>query len=237
MEPRIALLCPTRGRPSNMARLVSSIQNTAKGDLEVVWYFDEDDKASIHKADELISKHIRFTSVVGERIVLSQMWNRCFEAAQSEVNIFMHCGDDLIFRSRGWDERVVETFEQFPDHIAFVHGEDGIQGAGIGTHGFIHRKWVETVGYFVPPYFSSDYNDTWLTDLANRVERHIFLPDVYTEHMHPGVGKGDWDRTHQERSERHVRDDVAAIYALKEAERIQDAEKLRAVINGFRRVA
>ena len=100
----------------------------------------------------------------------------------------------------------------------------GGNGANFGTHGFIHRNWVDTVGYFVPPYFSSDYNDTWLNDVANMIDRRIYV-DIKTEHMHPAFNKGPMDQTHIERLQRHQEDNVDALYATKLPERQADADK------------
>jgi hypothetical protein len=221
----ISILCPTRNRTDSMLRLVRSARQTASNpvELEFIFYVDDDDDASATVADNLDA-----TAVRGPRIVLSEMWNRCWDEATRDVA--MHCGDDIIFRSQNWDLHVLHAFERFPDKIALVHGRDGYQDQNLATHGFMHRRWVETLGYFVPPYFSSDYNDTWLTEVADAVGRRVYLPDVYTEHMHPVVGKGTWDQTHQERLARHTRDNVGQIYRDLLPKRLNDIAKLTAAI-------
>jgi glycosyltransferase involved in cell wall biosynthesis len=225
----ISILCPTRGRPDNIRRLVASAVETAADQrFEFVFYVDDDDPASVETLAEYHDTYDRVTCITGERVVLSQMWNVCFAHARGDV--LMHCGDDIVFRSPGWDRMVLDAFDGQPDRILFVHGRDGVHDANFGTHGFIHRRWVETVGYFVPPYFSSDWNDTWLNDVANMLGRRRFLPDLYTEHMHPVVGKAEWDLTHQERMARHTRDNVDVLYASLAQERAEDAEKLGAVM-------
>ena len=91
-------------------------------------------------------------------------------------------------------------------------------------------NWVETVGYFVPPYFSSDFNDTWLNEVADMIGRKIYL------------GKSA-DRTHAPfsretllgpdpsgRLERHRKDKPQDLYAEKAEERRKDAEKLNQFI-------
>ena len=114
-----------------------------------------------------------------------------------------------------------------------MYGRDGIQDQKLGTHGFLHRNWVETVGYFVPPYFASDYNDLWLTDIAKRIKRARFLPEVFTEHMHPSVGKSELDVNHQERLRRHHRENVDLVYKSLKAKRKDDAKKLKAFIKAY----
>lgn len=192
-------------------------------------YLDEDDQTR-HETKRLLSEGAaRATWIEGPRVVLSEMWNRCWELATNDVA--MHCGDDIVFRTPAWDRVILDEFDRWPDKIVFVHGDDGFQRSNVGTHGFLHRRWIETVGYFVPPYFSSDYNDLWLTEVADALDRRIYLPDVYTEHMHPAAGKGEWDRTHQERLARHTRDNVAKLYADLADRRRTDVEKLRRVID------
>jgi len=94
----ISILCPTRGRPESMQRMVTSARKTATmpDDLEFVFYIDEDDMASYEMAERLDVK-----AVVGPRIILSEMWNACWMQANEDSDIFMHCGDDIIFRSEG----------------------------------------------------------------------------------------------------------------------------------------
>lgn len=215
----ISILLPSRNRPENIDRLWSSIVDTADDitDIQLIIAVDSDDPQ--------LDAYMKWAPIVMNRTVLSVYWNECHKRATGPI--FMHCGDDIIFRTKGWDARVKEAFDASKDKILFVHGDDGGgNGQNFGTHGFIHQKWVDAVGYFVPPYFSSDYNDTWLNDVANMLGRRVYV-DILTEHMHPAFGKGPMDITHQERLTRHRNDGVDGLYANKAEERIQDANKLR----------
>lgn len=231
----ISLLCPTRGRPDNIRRLVGSAHRHATGPLEFAFYVDEDDPTR-NRVRQIAGQcipdpaqsHIQI--VEGPRVVLSQMWNECAKVAHHDV--MMHCGDDLLFHTPGWDRLVLDRFEQFPDRIVLVYGRDGIHNQNLATHGFLHRRWVDTVGYFVPPLFASDYNDTWLDEVARKIGRREYVPEVYYEHMHPAVGKAPMDLTHQQRLQRHVREQCAQIWRTTAHLRDQDAQKLRAAIDG-----
>jgi glycosyltransferase involved in cell wall biosynthesis len=225
----ISVLLPTRNRPANLRRLLDSAVETADGEVQFVVYVDDDDPTR-DETCEILAQHAA-TRVDGPRVVLSEMWNRCWDEARFDVA--MQCGDDIVFRTDGWDSRVLDEFDKFPDRIVFVHGDDGFQGEKIGTHGFLHRRWVQTVGYFVPPYFSSDYNDLWVSEVADALGRRRYLPDVMTEHMHPVAGKGTWDQTHQERLVRHQRDNVDQLYRSLHNERVSDVEKLKAAIADY----
>lgn len=217
-----SLLLPSRGRPTNIARLHQSIVDTAHGDWEMVVRLDDDDPT----ASEYPTLR-NVTYLCGPRVVLSQYWNECFAAARGPV--FMHAGDDIVMATPGWDVIVAEAFPA--DGIALVHGDDlGDRGTTFATHGFLRREWVDAVGYFVPPYFSSDFNDVWLNEVANALERRIFVP-IVNEHLHPGFGKGPLDQTHLERMARHKADDCDAIYAQLIDERLRDVERLSAVMS------
>lgn len=217
----ISLLLPSRGRPQIFQRMVDSARATAHREIEVIVRLDSDDPtADQYKIDDA-------DVLVGPREVLSVMWNECYAEAGSDI--VMHCGDDIVFQTDGWDDLVYAAFEEYPDKIAFVHGQDLCGPPNFGTHGFLHRRWVETVGYFVPPYFVSDYNDTWINEVANMIGRRVEIP-IITEHMHFMNGKAFYDATYRERLERHRLGRVDQLYASMAADRVADAEKLRRVM-------
>jgi len=214
----ISLLVPSRGRPGKLAAMWESANATADdpGDLELVVRLDDDDVAY-----PLLPGNVSY--IRGPRIVLSQMWNEAHAAAAGPV--FWHGGDDNLFRSEGWDTAVLKAICQFADGLVLVHGRDGFQDARLATHGFITADWVTASGFFVPPYFSADWNDTWLTEVADSLGRRVFLPDVYIEHMHPVAGKAPMDVTYQDANAR--RDGGAGKYAGLAAERAAHAQRLR----------
>lgn len=227
----ISILCPTRNRPDNVRRMVTSAFKMANdpAGLEFVFYLDEDDTVTEPELEKIDGElNLSIVIVRGKRVVLSQMWNECYKDATGPV--FMHGGDDIEFTTGGWDSVVLDAFKASTDKILFVHGTDGIMPPSFGTHGFLHRDWVDVVGYFVPPYFSSDYNDTWLNDVADMIGRNLNVP-IHTEHYHPTVGKAEWDQTHLDRVERHKADKVETIYADKFSERVSDGQKLLDYIN------
>jgi hypothetical protein len=232
-DPLISILTPTRGRPDNIARIVNSALETALRPnlIEFIFYVDVDDQPSGDTIEHLASTGANTMMIAGERIVLSEMWNECARHARSDI--MMHCGDDIIFRSDNWDEYILGEFERYPDGIVLVHGRDGYQDQRLATHGFRHRNWMNVVGNFVPPYFSSDYNDTWVTEVADMLGRRSYLESVYTEHMHPVVGKATIDQTHQERLDRHARDDPGRTYAQLANVRQEEVRLLQRFIQDY----
>lgn len=223
----ISVLLPTRNRPDNLKRMVDSCRETARVCPDIVVYIDNDDQLSIPAAKEL-----GITYIVGPRITMTDYWNKCYREASPESDIFMQAGDDIIFRTRGWDALVEEEFQKWPDRIVLVHGDDLDPSfrSRFGTHSFLHRKWIEALGYFIPPYFSSDNGDRWLMEIADFLGRRVFLPFV-TEHIHPRTGKVSLDSTYKERLERHEKDKPDQLYIDMFSERLADVEKLQKLMS------
>lgn len=222
----ISLLLPSRGRPQNIERLAQSAVNRASNpdDVELVVMLDDDDPTNY---DQLNAPNTKL--LYTKRQTLSKYWNLAYQQAKGPI--YMHCGDDIVFQTDGWDDKVKEAFDRYPDKIVLIFGDDGDPNKekNFGTHSFIHKNWVDAVGYFVPPYFSSDFNDTWLNDVADMIGRKEQI-DILTEHMHFAFRKGELDLTHAERLVRHWKDNTPAIYEAKAPERLADAEKLRRVM-------
>lgn len=218
------MLIPTRGRPESLAGCVESALETADdSDRVEFWCYRDDDDTSYEDSD------LPVRWVTGPRITLSRTWN-VLDAA-SGGDIVCHLGDDIVFRSDGWDSAVRGAFWEYADRIAFVYGRDGVQDANLGTHGFVSRQWIDAVGYFCPPLFSHDYNDTWLNVVADAVGRRVFLSDVFMEHMHWIWGKSEHDQTYLDHEAFGVRDGVRAIWQSTAELRVRDAERLQAVMS------
>jgi len=144
-------------------------------------------------------------------------------------------GDDLIFHTKGWDTKVEAEFAKYPDKILLVYGDDGDPNTEKtnASHGFIHRNWCNALGRYLPPYFSGDFVDTWLTFLADGVGRKVKI-DIVTEHLHPAFNKREQDRTDKERWEKHFKDDMPQKFLDTLPEREADVVKLKKFMEDFK---
>jgi hypothetical protein len=220
----ISILLPSRKRPTEFARMMSSIFATAdRSNVEVIARFDDDDLESMRRAEADGA-----TCIVGPRIrEMTKYWNECAEVAKGDI--FMQSNDDCVFRTVGWDKQVEDAFAAVPDKILLVGGDDGnCKGAGL-PHPFVSRKWVETLGYFIAPYFSCDYGDTWNEDIAKMIGRRKYIPFLI-EHMHYTFGKAKMDENTKERLARGSQDNVGKLYRDLLPKRQEDAAKLLGVM-------
>ena len=115
----------------------------------------------------------------------------------------MLVGDDAQFLTKHWDQHIVDFFEnyQYKDKILYVCPRDmtgsdkrrweknkiptdkpykiTTHPSPIGAaHFVLHKNWINTVGYFLPPQFWHWHIDNWLTKLAVKLGRAYVLPHV-----------------------------------------------------------
>jgi hypothetical protein len=233
----ISFTVPTRNRPGNLRKLYQSLADTTDNlqNIELCFYVDEDDSVSLNVIQELATK-MPCQCVIGEpapdvRVATWHMHNELQKIGTGPY--YMFCADDVAFRTKGWDTKILKKFDEFPDKIALVYAPDGFQGGPVPvcTHGFIHKNWIDTVGYLFPPYFQIAYNDTWLTEIAEMISRRCYLTDVYIEHVHPAAGKAAWDHTYTSKQESAGGE--ANIFNQSKNERVTAAEKLKTFIENY----
>ena len=220
----ISILLPSRKRPAILRRMVKSVRDTATNpdNIEIIVRFDYDDEASAEEArkDGLIV-------LVGPRIrKMTVYWNECFEKCTGSV--CQQANDDYVMTSKGWDVALEAAFAEVPDQIMLAHFSDVFgHGSNFGPHAFVSRRWIEKLGYFIPPYFSSDFGDAWICEIANILGRRRFLP-FNVEHHHFSQGMAEVDENTKERLQRHQEDNPEVLYYSSEmaAERYRDAMKL-----------
>lgn len=227
----ISLLIPTRNRPEKLASVVSGAIRLASrpDDLEFLFYLDQDDLVSA-PAIEASAAGCRRTVVRGERLHDQSYWNQLADRASGDI-LFLGA-DDLGFRSEGWDERIrTGMAEACAGGIGMVYGDDAHFGSLLATHPFVSRGWVESAGFFVPPYFERCFVDLWIFELAVLTSLFRYLPEVVIEHLHVGLAKAQGDALYEEIIRRpfdHRR------YAELAPERREQAERLLAAA-GLRR--
>lgn len=227
----ISILTPTRNRPVEIQRMVESAIETATGEIEFLFRMDSDDRTEHALGPQRLKsgKLARLFTLNGPRErMMTKFWNDLLPHANGDI--LLQGNDDIVFRTNGWDALVQAEFDKVSDKILLVGGDDGMNHGRAIPHPFVSRKWVDTVGYFIAPYFESDYGDTWLEQVSMALGRRVYLPNVLIEHFHFIFGKAQKDQTTLERLARHSQQNPAKLYAELAPKRAEDVAKLRAVI-------
>ena len=151
--------------------------------VELLFYVDSDDESFPLELESSTVRVIR-----GPRMWLSVLQNILY--AHSKGEIVMYAGDDLIFQTNGWDIKIEEAFEKYPDRLVLVYPNDlATHGKSMAIHGFLHRNWIDAVGSWVAPGRGSLY-DLWHTEVARKLGRLHYLENVHIAHIHYRQGEG-----------------------------------------------
>ena len=111
-------------------------------------------------------------------------------------------GDDMIFQTKDWDEKIIETFKSKQDNIYLVHCNDGMRGPGnkyvnvspLAVNSFVHKDYIKTVGRYVQTEIKEIFQDTFLDKLFSSINRKVYYHDIIIKHLHFSEG-GTMDKT------------------------------------------
>jgi glycosyl transferase/beta-hydroxylase protein BlmF len=217
----ISVICPSRGRQEQLLKMINSARLSADlpESIQFCIYIDDDDDGYNYSAEILKSLNIKFLQ--GPRFWLSGMFNSLLTIASGDF-IFW-CGDDVEFKTKGWDTKMKNEILKFQDNICVVYVNDlANYPQKYATIGMVHRKWVSLFGHVFTPHMRDNGIDFWISDISRAIGRLIYLPDVHVEHMQFRQGKGELDGTYLDRINSHKMYSPASLYKSLKDERRRD---------------
>lgn len=229
----ITMLCPSHGRPDMASKLAESVIATRSNDSSVTLsvIVDGDDDSGYDERfcyDPGFGIGFEWTDMP----TISLAWTE--QAFRLSGNrLYRMTNDDEVCLTPGWDKRVIQVANEYPDGIFVLYVHDGFKGEEHCAFPIVSRKWIEVLGYFAPPYFEFGFNDTWIMDLAQRVGRLRYIPDVTIEHRHFTAENGYArdDTTDMNRRDGQAKRDKER-FGLLEPIRELDAARLKQAMNG-----
>jgi hypothetical protein len=162
-------------------QFLASVLATQNNANEIIFGLQSDDPKLNDYPQE-----IREKAVIFEPSTTVYYWNQMAKMAKGDMLTLI--ADDVIMKTKGWDDRFAEAAAIYKDGIYLITTQDG-RGHGnppeqLPTpHPTISRKWFETLGYFTFPGLFHYYADTWNSSIARRLDRQINLYDVMWEHI------------------------------------------------------
>ena len=233
----ISVLTTSRNRPNmlyenckQMFSLAANLEN-----IELIIYIDEDDYETISIYEKMRNENSNVRAVIGERLeYFGHSLNILYKEAKGDILFLV--GDDCLVSNKNWDEIVLNEFNKVDDKILLVYGDDGNQGRKTATVGFIHKNWVETIGYLVPLGIMSRTSDSWLTKVAQIIKRDVFIDDLKIKHLIEEsrrnlIKDAEWNKYRDTRKK--------ASKLFRKSEKVKnlidkDAAKLKQFIKGYK---
>jgi hypothetical protein len=226
---RISLLLPTRGRHALVERFFESVAETAAqlGQIEVIIYVDEDDVDS-HNLDSHVMK---VTRIIGPRASMGIYNSICYEAAQGDI--IMLVNDDMVIRTPGWDEKLIECDAKYPNKIYLAYGNDLFKNGRLCTFPILSRRTCELLVEPYPKEYEGAFIDYHLFDIFKRLkhagfDRIHYIDDVVFEHLHYRTGKAPFDETYAKRG--RFADDSTFLTLINS--RKKSADRLLRILRG-----
>ncbi len=190
MTARIALICPTRGRPAQFKRMVESAFRTAENPDNIWIYFFT---AECDPATNDYLKLERCTHFIGPdwSSVMASNYMASSEPV-SDKDLLMVCADDCVFSTPHWDKALLDAYDGKPHVYSLLDSRDPD-----GTpHPVITREYIKAMGYFMPPIFLHWYGDSWTAKIAKANNCFTHLKDYLLIHDKPS-DTGEGDETHK----------------------------------------
>lgn len=191
----ISLLCPTRHRPEQCKRMVESVLATSvAGNVSII--LGVQDAVSNVYASQLSSKNNNVLIATMPEWPTVHSWNSmAISAMKNELNnLFMLASDDIIFSTPGWDEAIINHYNQLKEKIHVYHFQDSRDIDGT-PHPIVSREYIDALGYFLPPIFLHWHVDSWTVSISRSCNVFTHLREYELIHDKPS-DRGQPDETH-----------------------------------------
>jgi hypothetical protein len=231
---KIAILVPTRERMNNRLTLLFSILTTVNDidNIKIYYGVDKDDPtlSTIKKVAKAIpALHIVEIDNGGKFLGLGKLWN--ILTRESSEEIISMIGDDMVFKTKDWDVKIIEEFLNMPeDKIQAVHCNDDCHRSRLAVNIFCHRRYAEILGQFMREEFKINWVDRWLHQMFSAFDRLKYRDDIMIEHRHWVLGKSVQDGTAKRMSEADASKISDKLWYDLVQERINDVKKLATYI-------
>ena len=218
----ISICVATRKRPRHFKKLCDTALQFADKPEQVEFVsFHDDDDPSVY---EYVGNH---KEVIGHRSLdIFNMANECAKVATGEILMFT--ADDFYFETPHWDSEVLAVFDRYPDKIVLVvpDGDSWKKWDWSGC-GWVHKRWIDALGYLLPPYDGGQAAHKWLDGMARNIGRFVKLDSVRVQHTNVK------DKIHRKKNARCREGRWTNKYNRPEnvARRAEDTEKLRVLLN------
>lgn len=191
----IAILCPTRGRPEQFARMVSSIRSM---NVRVLMGYEKQEFDVYYEHICKCRPPFEISPIeLHDMLPTAHKWNLLSEVAMinrssyHDCNLFMLGADDMAFETPGWDKALIDHYNALENKIHVYSLQDSRDENGT-PHIICTREYIEAMGYFVPPIFLHWFVDSWTVQIARANNCFTHFKEFVLRHDKPSdVGKPD----------------------------------------------
>lgn len=186
MEYEQIWLCPSRGRPGNIAQLREDWARATGPGAGLLVAVDADDP---HLGAYRDGGHVAICPPLG----LGGIINTLAVPLAGGCRFVGFLGDDHRPRTQDWNRKLQDALKGRP---GVAYGDDLLRGERFPTAALVSAELITALGYMVPPGVEHLWHDIFwqVLGLATTL---AYCPDVVIEHMHPSANKAEWDEGYE----------------------------------------
>lgn len=226
---RIAILIPTRARVTRFKKVYKSILDTANDPSNIITYAGTDsDDPHLQEYVETFRgiKNIE-NPIFSERRSVPEIMDIMSRLAINHgADLIIIASDDVVFQTLDWDIKLQQYYSKYKDRLLIGYFNNG-RDRQMCEHFVASKEWIRTLGYYVPIEFNHFYVDTYISDIALRVGRLIWMRDIVLKHEHFKYQLAPYDATYARTRTNNFSRRDEAIYNLMENRRVIEAQKIR----------
>jgi hypothetical protein len=178
---KLVISLATRGRPQQVVDTIQkSTANLVLPNTVLMVQVDEDDSATVTALSMADLDSRVKVNVKPREDTIAAKWNR---ALAEPADLYLVAADDDPYVTPGYDGRLLEAAQLFPEGIGMVYGHmanASFSGVVAPTRGL-----TEKLGHIFPELFPYWFVDHWTDDLARLIGRLAFA-DVRTDQSRAG---------------------------------------------------
>ncbi len=177
---KLSILIPSN-RPEGLTNFLNSLaENTnKKDDIEIVVLIDAPTDL-IEKGQLINGFSLTLIHKVPEKpLIMGNLNHACYEQATGDW--IMLGNDDILCKTKGWDDIVRATMDAHEDELVLIYPNDEMFGDKLACFPIISRKLIDLVDLFPMPYHRYKIDDTIFYLMPP--SRRIYLENVIFTHL------------------------------------------------------
>jgi hypothetical protein len=109
-------------------------------------------------------------------------------------DILVVASDDMIPQTKGFDNIIRDKMnEYFPNYDGILWFNDGYQGNNLNTLPILGVEYYDRFGYVYHPSYKSLWCDNEFMEVANKLNKQVYINDVIIKHEHQVWSGEKWD--------------------------------------------
>lgn len=181
MKDKILWICPSRGRPQRLERMLASWKKASTGSSVMLVAIDTDDNSY----DRLIPN---YPEVIWEKNdpIFGSFLKLTNAMAFKYLDKYGYIGfmeDDVVFETPGYEDRFIQKLKELGE-TGIVHALDGFEKKHLVSLPVFHSSMIKKLGWVAPPEFKSLWVDNLWRDMAEFLKTYYKFEDVMIRHHH-----------------------------------------------------